>query len=173
MASINDYENLINSSFSDANTSFQSTSKSRWERKKLAASSKHNTPAKDPKTPSKTPSKKGANDCRFIPNRGSMDLSLSKALLNSSFNGTAGEKEASNVPETDMTSDDADTLDSVSSQVYGEALGQALGVGDGENGSASRILSFKEKGTKKKSCGERRAKRAEERSDELVKLLVS
>ena len=33
MASINDYENLLSTSFSDANASFQSNSKSRWERK--------------------------------------------------------------------------------------------------------------------------------------------
>jgi cell division cycle protein 20 (cofactor of APC complex) len=151
MASINDYENLLSTSFSDANASFQSNSKSRWERKKLAASSKHNTPKKDPKTPSKTPSKKSAQDCRFIPNRGSMDLSLSKALLNTSFTTSASENNnpGSNVPAADptqdLTSDDADTLDSVNSQVYGEALAKTLSLEGTETGSSSRILSFKEK----------------------------
>lgn len=159
-----EYENLMNSSFTDANTSVRSSTMPRWERKKLAASTRNNevppstvgtkTVPTHTRTPSKTPSKsrrpetkENAGVCRYIPNRNNMDMQISQARLNNSTaeeDGSNGNSNNTNNMNPPVESDDADTMDSVTSTAsFKNALSTALEIEGG--GQGSRILTFKEK----------------------------
>lgn len=135
-----DFENLMTTSFCDANGSRpKSGAMPRWKRKQLEAANGQqenstnstNMSADDsPKKPlglHNGQSRINGGGCRFIPNRGAMDMEKSAHSLRSS--STASD-----------SSDDGQ--ESSSDEEYKSALNsEVLGV----DGTSSRILSFKEK----------------------------
>jgi cell division cycle protein 20 (cofactor of APC complex) len=144
-SSVVEYENLMTTSFSDANTS-RATSAAipRWKRKQLEASSlqsenipnstvvvakkaNNSTDAKIPLGSSNNcQSRSLTGGCRFIPNRAAMDIDKSAhSIRSSSFS------------EQDDASVDSD--DNYKSALNSEILGIE------EGSSSHRILSFKEK----------------------------
>ena len=142
-----DYENLMSTSFSDANKSCPvSGALPRWKRKQMESSSalsenvhsnvsmsKTMTQNKDVKAEIKQPLGKhnrGSSNgsCRFIPNRAALDLEASSHSL------------CTGSPSTKDSKGDSD-------QEYKAVLkAEILGIDEGSRSSAShRILSFKDK----------------------------
>ena len=136
-STIVDYENLISTSFSDANSSRPASGvMPRWKRKQLEAAMSQNENISNNR-PKSLNSKDGSSDlkqplgshsgssssggCRFIPNRAAMDLEKSAHSLrasNSSDSDSIGDEEHKNLSSEVLGSDDS---------------------------SSHRILSFKEK----------------------------
>lgn len=125
-SSVVDYENLLSTSFSDANSARPTSGiMPRWKRKQLEAakSQVENVPNR----PANVNSKEGLSEigstggCRFIPNRAAMDLEKSAHTLRSS---------------------DSDSVNSSDDEYRATLSSEILGNDDA---SSHRILSFKEK----------------------------
>jgi cell division cycle protein 20 (cofactor of APC complex) len=135
-----DYENLISTSFSDANSARHTSGvMPRWKRKQLEASMSQEENVQNRNT--SLNARKGTSDlkqtqplgahstsgsgCRFIPNRAAMDLEKSAHSLRRS-----------------VSSDDDSTVDSSDEERKANLSSEILGSDDS---TSHRILSFKEK----------------------------
>ena len=145
MTSVVEYENLITTSFSDANKSCPTSGAlPRWKRKQMEASNSltenshispneiinEKTDITDIKQPFGKHSRVTSNrGCRFIPNRAAMDLEVSAHSLQ------------------DGTSSDEDCAGESNQEYKAVLSSELLGLGeDSSQSSAShRILSFKDK----------------------------
>lgn len=132
-SSVVEYEHLITTSFSDANSARPtSAAMPRWKRKQLEAAmsqAENNSPNK--KEASKQPlaqaSTSGPSGCRFIPNRAAMDFEKSAHALRRSESSSDLESDGSSSMEDEYRT-------SLSSEILGS-----------DDSSSHRILSFKEK----------------------------
>eukprot|EP00978_Attheya_sp_CCMP212_P017107 scaffold45430_cov58-Attheya_sp.AAC.1 len=135
-SSVVEFENVLSTSFSDANTSVRSGVKPRWERKQ------HQTSLSGVENGSSTRShhrhtSSGTGD-RFIPNRGAMDMELSAYALRSS--------ESLSDTEDTTTVPNGETVPAADKDDYKSVLSSGiLGLEDGAKSSSHRILSFKER----------------------------
>ena len=123
--SVVDYENLLETSFSDSNASIKTSVRPRWERKKLREQERMAAAA----------AAKGAGGDRFIPNRAGMNMELSKHLMRSS--SMDSHDGSDNMPaDQKSVSDDKRSM-------YASNLSSALlGVDDVKG---NRIMSYQEK----------------------------
>jgi cell division cycle protein 20 (cofactor of APC complex) len=126
--SVVDYENLIDySSFTDANASIRTSLRSRWERKKSQQQANM-----DPDRPALALS---SNGDRFIPNRASMNMDLSKHLVRSTSFEDASFDDGAN--------DDHKSVSNAKKTRYNSNLSSALlGV---EDIKGNRVISYQEK----------------------------
>jgi cell division cycle 20, cofactor of APC complex len=132
--SVVEYENLMDTTFNDANRSVQSNVLPRWERKKLQQSSNNNTTD------------------RFIPQRSNMELAKHQLRLStSSLRSEDTTSDASALSSEDSINPNGSHADSTNQKsvtdqkkgVYASQLSAALlGVDDIAN---SRVLSYQEK----------------------------
>lgn len=163
-SSVVEYENLLSTSFSDANTSRPNSGVlPRWKRKqlelsasqeengkssvlpssKLAAAKDSNTPQSETRHPlGNANTRLSCNTCnngdRFIPNRAAMDIEKSALSLRSSDTSSEGD-----VQGDVETATESSTVSSSNKDDYKSALSSSiLGV---EESASHRILSFKEK----------------------------
>jgi len=133
-----DYENLMTTSFCDANVSRpKSGAMPRWKRKQLEAASSqtenvtNSSIVSDEETPKKPlglhngHGRMNNGGCRFIPNRGAMDIEKSAHTLRHNISSDSSEE--------GHDSEDEEYKSALNSEV--------LGV----DATSSRILSFKEK----------------------------
>ena len=129
-----DYEDLIDSSFSDANQIVRTSLRPRWERKKQQQASASSTTASasnnDPSCSSTT-----QNGDRFIPNRAGMNMELSKHLMRSS--SALGKEE-----ENEMPADMKTIADSKKTSYNTTLSSTLLGV---EDINENRVISYQEK----------------------------
>jgi hypothetical protein len=146
-----DFENLISSTFSEANTSTHLTAMPRWERKKLASMNSSQGLSSNAITPSKTPKKSrsesnigGGNNenCRFIPNRNNLDLDLAHSRVTKTPSKAITSSKDNINNSTDNTTKNTETSNANVVSGYNSALASTLNV---ESSDSSRILSFKEK----------------------------
>eukprot|EP00957_Ditylum_brightwellii_P209992 15364458-Ditylum_brightwellii.AAC.1 len=145
-ASVVDYENLMTTSFSDANKTVKSGAMSRWERKQLRAKAAAASSSEDVDVTRKpfgshsisSSSISSMGGDRFIPNRAAMDLELAAHSLHSCGSEEAGGVAADNVQNGGSIISEADKDD------YNHALGANI-LGSSSSSSSHRILSFKEK----------------------------
>jgi len=121
-----DYENLLSTSFSDANTAVRSGVRPRWERKQQQAKL-----GNLPESRKVLGSSNGGD--RFIPNRAAMDMEISAHLLRSS-----GSENNLSVADSTISEANQDEYKSAVSATI-------LGVDDVSKSATHRILSFKEK----------------------------
>ena len=151
--SVVDYENLVNTSFTDSNLSIRSSVRPRWERKQRQQQQQQQNPHRLPL--SSASYNKGSvggatGGDRFIPNRAGMNVKLSQHNLR----GDTAEcsSQSSGSLSTADTQSDGGALDQSENQrvvsdankdAYSSQLSAALlGVEDKAN---SRIMSFAEK----------------------------
>uniref|UniRef100_A0A7S4K372 CDC20/Fizzy WD40 domain-containing protein n=1 Tax=Odontella aurita TaxID=265563 RepID=A0A7S4K372_9STRA len=152
-SSVVDYENLMTTSFSDANTSVVSSARPRWERKKMeaaTAASKSQTSAQSGDDEGKTelrqplglhngqqnPAASVGGD-RFIPNRAAMDIERSAHSLQS----MSIEEE-----RTDSAEGENGAVSASCKSEYKSALSSSmLGMDEDSQSSSHRVLSFKDK----------------------------
>ena len=123
-----DFENLMDTSFTDANASGRSSMRPRWERKKQQSLLE---------TENRRPNGASTGD-RFIPNRGAMNMDLNKHLMRST---------SSDMMETEAINTSYDgkhmTVSESKKDVYESNLSSALfGVDDIKG---NRIMSYQEK----------------------------
>lgn len=112
-----DYENLMDTSFSDTNVSVRTNVLPRWERKKMQQQLKDHT-----------------NGDRFIPNRAGMNIEVSKHLMRSTD---------VDMTETDILPEEQRSVSDEMKDMYASNLSSALlGIDDPKN---SRIISYQEK----------------------------
>lgn len=125
--SIVDYENLIDSSFTDSNISIRTSVRPRWERKK--------TQQKVTSEVDRPPLSSCFAGDRFIPNRAGMNMDLSKHLMRtSSFEEHIVD---------DGTKDEQKSVSDAKKGRYTSNLSSALlGVDDIKN---NRVISYQEK----------------------------
>jgi cell division cycle protein 20 (cofactor of APC complex) len=124
--SVVDYENLMETSFCDSNTSVRTSVRPRWERKKQEYQSTEN----------RRPLDANVGD-RFIPNRASMNIELSKYQMRSSSDISMTDASVSGIAE-----DQKSVSDAKKDQYTSNLSSALLGVDDP---SSSRIISYKEK----------------------------
>lgn len=131
-SSVVDYENLITTSFSDANNARPATGVlPRWKRKQMEQSMSQNenignTQISSTKTDSKaSASQISASGCRFIPNRAAMDIERCSHSFRSS---------SDSLDESSLTSDDEAKAAHLSNEILGT-----------DETTSHRILSFKDK----------------------------
>lgn len=118
-----DYEDLIDTSFSDANQTVRSSLRPRWERKQQTSSSSDQLAASST-----------TNGDRFIPNRAGMNMEISKHLMRSASNSRDEENE---VP-ADMKA----IADSKKTSYTSTLSSTLLGI---EDISDNRVISYQEK----------------------------
>lgn len=141
--SVVDYENLVNTSFTDSNLSIRSSVRPRWERK-LQQQQQQNSQRRALSTSSFNGAGAPGAD-RFIPNRAGMNMKLSQHNLR-------GDAADCSMYSADTQSEDGGASEQSDSQkvvsdanksAYSSQLSSALlGVEDTSN---SRIMSFTEK----------------------------
>ena len=122
-----DYEDLIDTSFSDANQTVRSSLRPRWERKKQ----QQQTMSSSGGEPSASTAPNGD---RFIPNRAGMNMEISKHLLRSS----SFSKDAENEVPADMKAVAASKKDSYNTTLSSTLLGV-------EDLNENRVISYQEK----------------------------
>lgn len=168
--SVVDYENLVSTGFTDANPSVRPSSmRPRWERKRLQQQQQQlqkqqKTRDRANRLPLSSESYNkglasvsssgavGGGD-RFIPNRGGMNVNLSKHMLrDESFSFSSGGASNNSSPsrsEEDASGMDTDTNQKVVSDAdkdeYSSRLCSTLLGVDPEDKANSRIMSFSEK----------------------------
>jgi len=145
-SSVVDYENLVTTSFSDANTSIVSGVRSRWERKKMQAASSgscENESSADIRQPLGSNNGQHYNGGdRFIPNRAGMDMEMSAH----SIRAISSLEEYGLDPSSNETDEGA--ISTAGKEDYKSALSSGvLGLDDRSKSltSSHRILSFKDK----------------------------
>lgn len=119
-----DYEDLIDSSFSDANQTVRSSLRPRWERKKQ----------QQPASSSEQSTSSVSNGDRFIPNRAGMNMEISKHLMRTS----SFEKDQENDVPADMKA----IADSKKNSYNSTLSSTLLGVDDITD---NRVISYQEK----------------------------
>jgi cell division cycle protein 20 (cofactor of APC complex) len=117
-----DYEDLIDTSFSDANQAVRTTLRPRWERKKQQ------------QVQADVSMRDAAGGDRFIPNRAGMNMEISKHLMRSA---SFGKEEENEVP-ADMKA----IADAKKSSYNTTLSSKLLGV---EDISDNRVISYQEK----------------------------
>ena len=144
--SVVDYENLVDSSFTDSNLSIRSNVRPRWERKQRQQQ-QNRDPHRLPLSSASYNKGGGASvGDRFIPNRAGMNVSLSKHRLRedcSSSSSSLPSSEGGESEESNSVSDNQKVVSDANKDEYSSRLSSALlGVDDAAN---SRIMSFAEK----------------------------
>lgn len=136
-----DYEYLMNTSFSDSNKSVRSTVRPRWERKRQQNG--------DRLPLSAASYNQGSGGDRFIPNRGTMNMELSKHMLREDSSSSISSDPPTSDPEgpdgnnSSNLSGGQKVVSDANKDEYASRLSSALlGVDDAAN---NRIMSFKDK----------------------------
>mmetsp|Transcript_21390 Transcript_21390/g.48215 ORF Transcript_21390/g.48215 Transcript_21390/m.48215 type:complete len:538 (-) Transcript_21390:190-1803(-) len=154
--SVVDYENLVNTSFTDSNISIRSNLRPRWERKQLQLQQQQQQQQNPHRRPLSSASfNKGSGGGapggdRFIPNRAGMNMKLSQHnLRGDSADCSSHSSSSSSAPETQPDGGAPDqshkqkVVSDANKDAYSSQLSAALlGVEDNSN---SRIMSFAEK----------------------------
>lgn len=146
-SSVVDYENLMSSGFSDANSSSFRTVRPRWERKKQQAqmsgvnenSSNGSDGNKRLQSLSGSRSAFGSSSDRFIPNRSSMDMEKAAYAMQQKQQSDAA------VVSDDSSSEDEHDPEFGETEVGEEYKNVLKSAMLGIDGDDHRVLSFKEK----------------------------
>jgi len=145
-SSVVEYENLLTSSFTDANTSIRSAVRPRWERKQMQAaqgsiSIKRTLSSTSADLDEDNRETIGGSGDRFIPNRATMDMQKAAYTIRSSF---SNDDDCPEGATTDGSSSEG-SVDCDHKSEYKSVLSSAILGIDSESDTGSRILAFKEK----------------------------
>jgi len=130
-----EYENLMRSSFTDANKSARSGGMARWERKQLQQRLGKRSVLSDSSNVGKQESD------RFIPKRGSMDIELSAYTVKSISEKGGGSEDGSDESEFNTSVKPAEGEENI---MYKSVLSSAM-LGVKDPATSHRILSFQDK----------------------------